>query len=81
MDSWEFVRQTWLTKGKKRGVCGHVMAGFDLHSTCVCCRDKGKDPCAEKPESACKFCDIVTSDQRAQFSTPSDKLKKETTGS
>ena len=62
--------------GQKHGVCGHLMAGFDSHSSCARCRDKGKDPCVEKPESACKFCDILTSDQRAQPSTPSYKLKK-----
>ena len=55
------------------------MAGFDTHSFCVHCRDKekGQDPCVEKLDSACKFCNILTSDQRAQLSTPSYKLKKE----
>ena len=56
------------------------MAGFDSHSFCATCCDKGKgkDPCVEKPEStACKFCNSLTSDQRSQLSFRSYKLKKE----
>ena len=65
--------------GQKHSVCGHLMAGFDSYSSCARCCDKGKgkDPCVGKPESTCKFCDILTCDQRAQLSTPSYKLKKE----
>ena len=65
--------------GQKRGGCGHLMAGFDTHSFCARCHDKGKgqDPCVEKTDSVGKFCNILTSDQRPQFSTPSYKLKKE----
>ena len=41
--------------GQNRGGCGHLMAGFDSHSHCVRCHDKGKgqDPCVEKPDSDC----------------------------
>ena len=65
--------------GQKRRRCGHLMAGFDSHNYCAHCRNKGKgkDPCVEKPDSDCKFCNILTSDQRAQLSTPSYKIKKE----
>ena len=65
--------------GQKRGGCGHLMAGFDTHNFCAGCRDKGKgkDPCVEKPDSDCKLCSILTSDQRTQLSTPSYKIKKE----
>ena len=27
--------------GQKRGSCGHVMALFDNHKKCTCCREKG----------------------------------------
>ena len=56
-----------------------MMAGFDLHSVCACCRDKkkGKDPCVEKPESECQHYKVLTPEQLAQLSTPSYKLKKE----
>ena len=64
---------------QRRGGCGHLMAGFDPHSHCARCRDKkrGKDPCVEKPDSACKLCDSLSPEQLAQLSTPSYKLKKE----
>ena len=56
-----------------------MMAGFDLHSVCVRCRDKkkGSDPCIETPPAACSHCDALSSEQKAQLSTPSYKLKKE----
>ena len=56
-----------------------MMAGFDHHSVCVCCRDKkkGSDPCIETPPAACLHCDALSSEQKAQLSTPSYKLKKE----
>ena len=56
------------------------MAIFDQHAYCACCREKnkGKDPCVEnKDTSTCKFCLAFTSEQLAQISTPSYKLKKE----
>ena len=56
-----------------------MMVGFDLHSVCARCRDKKKssDPCIETPPAACSHCDALTSEQKAQLSTPSYKLKKE----
>ena len=40
-----------MSSSQRRGGCGHMMAGFDLHSVCAHCRDKkGKDPCVEKPD-------------------------------
>ena len=56
-----------------------MMAGFDLHSVCACCRDKkkGKDPCVEKPGFDCQHCNTLTPEQLSQLSTPSYKLKKE----
>ena len=43
------------------------------------CRDKKKvsDPCIETPPAACSHCDALSSEQKAQLSTPSYKLKKE----
>ena len=62
-----------------RGGCGHLMAGFDLHSVCARCRDKkkGSDPYIETPPAACSHYDAFTAEQKAQLSTPSYKLKKE----
>ena len=56
-----------------------MMADFDLHSVCARCRDKkkGSDPCIETPPAACSHCDALSSEQKAQLSTPSYKLKKE----
>ena len=56
-----------------------MMAGFDLHSVCARCRDKkkGSDPCIGTPPAACSHCDALSSEQKAQLSTPSYKLKKE----
>ena len=64
---------------QRRGWCGHMMAGFDLHSVCRRCHDKkkGKGPCVEKPNSECQHCKVLTPEQLAQLSTPSYKLKKE----
>ena len=64
---------------QRQGGCGHMMAGFDHHSVCVRCRDKkkGSDPRIETPPASCSHCDALSSDQKAQLSTPSYKLKKE----
>ena len=64
---------------QRHGVCGHMMAGFDLHSVCAPCHDKkkGKDPCVDKPDSECQHCKVLMPKQLAQLSTPSYKLKKE----
>ena len=61
---------------QKRGGCGHLMAEFDSHSSCVRCRKKGKwpDPCVSK--SDCNLCNVLNSDQRLQLSAPSYKRKK-----
>ena len=59
---------------QRRGGYGHMMAGFDHHSVCARCRS---DPCIETPPAACSHCDALTSEQKAQLSTPSYKLKKE----
>ena len=63
--------------GQKRGSCGHAMAIFDGQS-CTGCREKekGKDTCVESPEAECKFCLLLTPEQKAQLATPSYKLKK-----
>ena len=64
---------------QRRGSCGHMMAGFDLHSVCACCRDKkkGQDPCVEKPGADCTICKALTPEQLSQLSMPSYKNKKE----
>ena len=47
-------------KGQRRGVCGHIMASFDLHKRCARCRDKGigDDDCVAK--KSCVICDGFT---------------------
>ena len=64
---------------QRRGSCGHMMAGFDLHRVCARCRDKkkGKDPCVEKPGADCHICNALTPEQLARLSTPTYKNKKE----
>ena len=37
----------------------------------------GKDTCVESPEVKCKFCLLLTPEQKAQLAAPSYKLKKE----
>ena len=62
--------------GQKRGVCGHFMAGFHMHAHCAMCRDKLKctDPCVNKKD--CPHCDVLTSEQKLQLSTPYQKKKE-----
>ena len=64
---------------QRRGSCGHMMSGFDLHGVCARCRDKkkGKDPCVEKPGADCPICISFTPEQLTQLSTPTYKNKKE----
>ena len=52
----EVLSTTMSSPGQRRGSCGHIMAGFDSHSKCACCRDKGlgDDPCVQKKE--CDIC-------------------------
>ena len=69
--------------GQRRGSCGHAMAGFDSHSKCARCRDKGlgDDPCVQKKE--CDICRGYTPEQILQLSTPTyrDRKDKKTTAS
>ena len=63
--------------GQRRGSCGHAMAGFDSHSKCAHCRDKGvsDDPCVLKKE--CDVCKGFTPQQIQQLSTPTYRDRKE----
>ena len=63
--------------GQRRGSCGQAMAGFDSHSKCARCRDKGlgDDPCALKKE--CDICRGFTPEQILQLSTPTYRDRKE----
>ena len=55
------------------------MASFDGHAFCARCRDKkkGTDMCVESPTKDCKFCLLLTPEQKLRLATPSYKLKKE----
>ena len=63
--------------GQRRGVCGHMMAGFDQHECCARCRDKklGSDRCVEGKQ--CYICDNLTDQQRSMISTPQYQIRKD----
>ena len=63
--------------GQRRGICGHMMAGFDQHERCARCRDKeqGSDPCVKK--KYCSICDNLTDQQRGMLSTPQYQIRKD----
>ena len=62
--------------GQKWGACGHLMAGFDKHANCARCIDKskGSDPCVNNED--CLHCNLMTSEQQLQLSTPHQKKKE-----
>ena len=62
---------------QKHGICGHIMASFDSHSFCACCREKGigSDPFISHND--CPACNSLTEEQCLQLSTLSYRLKKE----
>ena len=64
-------------KGQRRGLCGHIMASFDLHKPCARCRDKGigDDDCVEK--RSCVICDGFTETQKDMLATPTYKIRKD----
>ena len=64
-------------KGQRRGSCGHIMATFDLHLKCACCRDKGigEDLCVKNKQ--CSVCDSFSDEQRELHATPSYRLRKD----
>ena len=61
--SLEVLSTTMSSPGQRRGSCGHAMAGFDFHSKCAHCRDKGlgDNPCVQKKE--CDICRGFTPEQ------------------
>ena len=68
---------TMSSPGQRRGSCGHAMAGFDSHSKCARCRDKGvaDHPCVLKKE--CDVCKGFTPDQIQQLSTPTYRERRD----
>ena len=64
-------------KGQRRGLCGHIMASFDLHKRCARCRDKGigDDDCVAK--RSCVICDGFTDTQKNMLATPTYKIRKD----
>ena len=64
--------------GQRRGSCGHIMAGFDMHETCTQCRDKGlrKDPCIVGG-AICSICDSFTDLQCVMLATPQYQIRKD----
>ena len=64
-------------KGQRRGLCGHIMASFDLHKRCARCRGKGNGDgdCVEK--RPCVICDGFTETQKEMLATPTYKIHKD----
>ena len=63
--------------GQRRGLCGHIMAGYDKHKVCARCRDKkkGEDNCVKN--LPCISCDVLTEEQKVKLATPQYQKKKE----
>ena len=62
--------------GQRRGSCGHVMAGFDLHKKCARCRDKKvDDPCVKGQH--CDLCDNFSDSQKGMLATPQYQIRKD----
>ena len=63
--------------GQRRGSCGHVMVGFDLHKKCARCRDKkvSDDPCVKGQD--CEICDSFSDSQRGMLATPQYQIRKD----
>ena len=66
------------SSGHRKGGCGHIMANFDTHVRCACCREKGSgtDPCVQGKDD-CAACLLLTPEQQKQLATPTYKLRKE----
>ena len=60
-----------------RGACGHIMAAFDMHERCACCRDKklDQDPCVK--DNLCSICDNLSDLQKETLSMPSYRIHKD----
>ena len=71
------LSMTMSTPGQRRGSCSHAMPGFDSHSKCARCCDKGvgDDPCGLKKE--CDVCKGFTCDQIQQLSTPTYRERRD----
>ena len=77
LSSSTVLSMTMSSPGQRRGSCGHAMTGFDSHSKCAQCRDKGvgDDPCVLKKE--CGVCKGFTPEQVQQLATPTYRDRKE----
>ena len=71
------LRISMASLGQKHGGCGHLMAGFNTHSFCARCRNKGKGPDSCISKGDCLVCNVLKEDQCVQLSTPSYRLEKE----
>ena len=63
--------------GHRRGLCGHIMAGYGKHKVCAQYRDKkkGEDNCVKN--LPCLNCDVLTEEQKLKLATPQYQKKKE----
>ena len=68
---WYLVNSNMQTKG----TCGHYVAGFCQHYRGAQCHYKGQGSDPFVMHQDCIFCDVLTTDQKAQLVTPSYKLQ------
>ena len=77
-ESFGYLRNIFVmaSPGQRRGSCGHVMAGFDLHKKCDK-RDKkmGDDPCVKGQH--CDLCDSFSNSQKGMLATPQYQIRKD----
>ena len=63
--------------GQRRGLCGHIMAGYDKHKVCAQYRDKKKGEGNCVKNLPCLNCDVLTEEQKLKLATPQYQKKKE----
>ena len=78
-ESFGYLQNIFImaSPGQRCGSCGHVMAAFDLHKKCACCRDKkmGDDPCVQGQR--CDLCDSFSESQKGMLATPQYQIRKD----
>ena len=67
-----------VSPGQSRGLCGHLMAGFDVHDKCARCRDIGLGTDLSIVGAAiCSICDGFSTAQREMLATPQYHIRKD----
>ena len=63
--------------GQKCGICSYLVAIFDGHLKCTCCRDKGVGEDMWDLKKDCDICKLFTVEQKQQLATHTYKAPKE----